>query len=116
MLKLEKDVTIQFGGARKGTNPIGDAVALQIEGVTVIVNTKRSQCHSGGRSVPAAGAGSSRSSVAASAATGMAVRVSLRVSLWPCQVCRCASWAVSMVGSVMVAIVRPRRPLRNPRL
>ncbi len=46
VLKLEKDVTIQFGGARKGTNPIGDVAALQIEGVTVIVNTKRSQCHS----------------------------------------------------------------------
>jgi microcystin degradation protein MlrC len=46
VLKLEKDVFIQFGGARKGTNPIGDAAALQIENVTVIVNTKRSQCHS----------------------------------------------------------------------
>jgi microcystin degradation protein MlrC len=46
VLKLEKDVFIQFGGARKGTNPIGDVAALQIEGVTVIVNTKRSQCHS----------------------------------------------------------------------
>ena len=46
VLKLEKDVFIQFGGQRKGTNPIGDAAALQIEGVTVIVNTKRSQCHS----------------------------------------------------------------------
>jgi microcystin degradation protein MlrC len=31
---------------RKGVNPIGDAAALQIEGVTVIVNSKRSQCHS----------------------------------------------------------------------
>ena len=46
VLKLEKDVFIQFGGSRKGTNPIGDAVALQIDNVTVIVNTKRSQCHS----------------------------------------------------------------------
>ncbi len=46
MLKLEKDVFIQFGGQRKGTNPIRDAAALQIEGVTVIVNSKRSQCHS----------------------------------------------------------------------
>ena len=46
VLKLEKDVFIQFGGQRKGTNPIGDVAALQIEGVTVIVNTKRSQCHS----------------------------------------------------------------------
>jgi microcystin degradation protein MlrC len=27
-------------------NPIGDVAALQIEGVTVIVNSKRSQCHS----------------------------------------------------------------------
>ena len=41
VLKLEKDVTIEFGGERKGVNPIGDAAALQIEGVTVIVNSKR---------------------------------------------------------------------------
>ena len=46
MLKVEKDVSIEFGGQRKGVNPIGDAAALQIEGVTVIVNSKRSQCHS----------------------------------------------------------------------
>jgi microcystin degradation protein MlrC len=46
VLKVEKDVTIEFGGQRKGVNPIGDAAALQIEGVTVIVNSKRSQCHS----------------------------------------------------------------------
>ncbi len=46
VLKLEKDVFIQFGGPRKGTNPIGDVAALQIDGVTVIVNSKRSQCHS----------------------------------------------------------------------
>jgi microcystin degradation protein MlrC len=46
VLKVGKELTIQFGGARKGTNPIGDATALQIEGVTVIVNSKRSQCHS----------------------------------------------------------------------
>ena len=45
-LRLEKNVSIEFGGERKGVNPIGDAVALQIEGVTVIVNSKRSQCHS----------------------------------------------------------------------
>ena len=41
VLKLEKDVIIEFGGERKGINPIGDAAALQIEGVTVIVNSKR---------------------------------------------------------------------------
>jgi microcystin degradation protein MlrC len=46
VLKLGREVTIQFGGARKGVNSIGDAAALQIDGVTVIVNTKRSQCHS----------------------------------------------------------------------
>jgi microcystin degradation protein MlrC len=46
VLRVEKDVTIEFGGQRKGVNPIGDAAALQIEGVTVIVNSKRSQCHS----------------------------------------------------------------------
>jgi microcystin degradation protein MlrC len=46
VLKLEKDVSIEFGGQRKGVNPIGDVAALQIEGVTVIVNSKRSQCHS----------------------------------------------------------------------
>ena len=46
VLKLGREITIQFGGQRKGVNTIGDAAALQIEGVTVIVNTKRSQCHS----------------------------------------------------------------------
>jgi microcystin degradation protein MlrC len=46
VLALGRDITIQFGGQRKGTNPIGDAAALQIGDVTVIVNTKRSQCHS----------------------------------------------------------------------
>ena len=46
VLKLGREVTIQFGGTRKGVNTIGDAAALQIEGVTVIVNSKRSQCHS----------------------------------------------------------------------
>ena len=46
VLALGRDITIQFGGQRKGTSPIGDAAALQIDGVTVIVNTKRSQCHS----------------------------------------------------------------------
>lgn len=46
VLKLGREITIQFGGQRKGVNSIGDAAALQIEGVTVIVNTKRSQCHS----------------------------------------------------------------------
>jgi len=46
VLKVEKDVTIEFGGQRKGVNPIGDVAAFQIEGVTVIVNSKRSQCHS----------------------------------------------------------------------
>jgi microcystin degradation protein MlrC len=46
VLALGREVTIKFGGNRKGVNTIGDAAALQIEGVTVIVNTKRSQCHS----------------------------------------------------------------------
>jgi microcystin degradation protein MlrC len=46
VLKLAKELTIEFGGERKGINPIGDAAALQIEGVTVVVNSKRSQCHS----------------------------------------------------------------------
>src|SRR4029079_870484 len=46
VLKLGREISIQFGGQRKGVNTIGDAAALQIEGVTVIVNTKRSQCHS----------------------------------------------------------------------
>jgi microcystin degradation protein MlrC len=44
VLKVEKDVTIEFGGARKSIGWIGDAAALQIEGVTVIVNSKRTQC------------------------------------------------------------------------
>ncbi len=46
VIGLAKDVYTTFGGQRKGTTPIGDAAALQIEDVTVIVNTKRSQCHS----------------------------------------------------------------------
>ncbi len=46
VIGLAKDVYITFGGQRKGSNPIGDAAALQIGDVTVIVNTKRSQCHS----------------------------------------------------------------------
>ncbi|MFO1082073.1 MAG: M81 family metallopeptidase [Reyranellaceae bacterium] len=44
VLKLGRDVTVEFGGERKSVGTIGDAVALQIEGVTVIVNDKRSQC------------------------------------------------------------------------
>ena len=44
VLKLEKDVTIEFGGERKSVGSIGDAAALQIDGVTVIVNSKRTQC------------------------------------------------------------------------
>src|SRR5262249_13746362 len=41
VLKLGKDVTIEFGGERKSMGSIGDAAALQVEGVTVIVNSKR---------------------------------------------------------------------------
>ncbi len=44
VLKLEKGVTIEFGGERKSVGSIGDAAALQIDGVTVIVNSKRTQC------------------------------------------------------------------------
>jgi microcystin degradation protein MlrC len=44
VLKVAHDVKIAFGGARKSVGPIGDAVALEIEGITVIVNTKRTQC------------------------------------------------------------------------
>jgi len=44
VMKLAKDVTIEFGGERKTVNSIGDAAALQIDGVTVIVNSKRTQC------------------------------------------------------------------------
>src|SRR6266478_3120769 len=39
-----KDVAIEFGGERKSVGSIGDAAALQIDGVTVIVNSKRGQC------------------------------------------------------------------------
>jgi microcystin degradation protein MlrC len=46
VLKVEKDVAVEFGGERRSVNVIGDAVALQIDGVTVIVNSKRTQCHS----------------------------------------------------------------------
>jgi len=62
---------------------------------------KYSQCPSGGSAVPGTGAGSSRSSVADRARTGAAVRVSGVVSLLPCQLCRCARAAASMVA-VMV--------------
>jgi microcystin degradation protein MlrC len=44
VLKVAKDVTIEFGGQRKSVGTIGDAAALQIDGVTVIVNSKRTQC------------------------------------------------------------------------
>jgi microcystin degradation protein MlrC len=44
VLKVERNVSIEFGGARKSVGSIGDAAALQIEGVTVIVNSKRTQC------------------------------------------------------------------------
>jgi microcystin degradation protein MlrC len=44
VLKLGRDVAIEFGGERKSIGSIGDAAALQIEGVTVIVNSKRTQC------------------------------------------------------------------------
>ena len=46
VIGLARDVYTTFGGQRKGSTPIGDAAALQIGDVTVIVNTKRSQCHS----------------------------------------------------------------------
>jgi microcystin degradation protein MlrC len=46
VLKVEKDVAVEFGGERKSVASIGDAAALQINGVTVIVNSKRTQCHS----------------------------------------------------------------------
>src|SRR5262249_16101276 len=44
VLKVAKDVAIEFGGERKSVGSIGDAAALQIDGVTVIVNARRSQC------------------------------------------------------------------------
>lgn len=46
VLALGTDIHTRFGGTRRGSQPIGDVAALQIEGVTVIVNTKRAQCHS----------------------------------------------------------------------
>ncbi len=44
VLKVERNVSIEFGGERKSVGSIGDAAALEIEGVTVIVNSKRTQC------------------------------------------------------------------------
>ncbi len=44
VLKVAKDVTIEFGGERKSVGSIGDAAALEIDGVTVIVNSRRTQC------------------------------------------------------------------------
>src|SRR5215510_13555098 len=44
VLRVEKNVGIEFGGKRKSVGFIGDAAALQIDGVTVIVNSRRTQC------------------------------------------------------------------------
>ena len=47
VLKLEQRRHHRSSAASaRASSTIGDAAALQIEGVTVIVNTKRSQCHS----------------------------------------------------------------------
>jgi microcystin degradation protein MlrC len=46
VLKIEHDVTVEFGGARKGVAHIGDAVALDVNGIAVVVNTRRTQCSS----------------------------------------------------------------------
>ena len=56
---------------------------------------KYSQCHSGGTASSGCGAAPARSSVAASAASGCAASCSCRVSLFPCQDCRCATAAAS---------------------
>ncbi len=46
VLKVAADVTVEFGGERKALMNIGDAAALDVGGITVIVNTKRAQCSS----------------------------------------------------------------------
>lgn len=46
VLKVAEDVTVEFGGARKGVGHIGDAVALDVGGIAVVVNTRRTQCSS----------------------------------------------------------------------
>lgn len=44
VLKIGRDVAIEFGAERKSLGRIGDAVALEIDGVTVIANSLRTQC------------------------------------------------------------------------
>lgn len=46
VLKVAENVTVEFGGERKALMNIGDATALDVGGITVIVNTKRAQCSS----------------------------------------------------------------------
>ena len=46
VLKVGKDVKYRFGGVRKSLGTIGDAAALEIDGITVIVNSVRTQCSS----------------------------------------------------------------------
>jgi len=44
VLKLARNVQCEFGTIRKSVQPIGDAASLEIDGVTVVVNTIRGQC------------------------------------------------------------------------
>lgn len=46
VLKVEENVTVEFGGERKALMNIGDATALDVGGITVVVNSKRAQCSS----------------------------------------------------------------------
>ena len=46
VLKLGRDVKVEFGTTRKSVQPLGDAAALDIAGIQVVVNSIRGQCYS----------------------------------------------------------------------
>lgn len=46
VLALLEDATVQFGGARKGHQKVGDMAALEADGIVIVVNTLRTQCSS----------------------------------------------------------------------
>lgn len=43
---LKRDAYVRFGGRDKNVYPAGDMAALNLEGIAVVCNTRRTQCHS----------------------------------------------------------------------
>lgn len=41
---LKRDAYVEFGGRDKSINSVGDMAALNVEGIAVVCNTRRSQC------------------------------------------------------------------------